>query len=129
MAKTQRLLTAAELDLIEAIIHWSRLNSWTRGDLATLLVEEMKDGGMGSLQFVNSSAGARRLGSAIGEAWFKDADGVPACAQLTSDQDGRLFELDVWKVDFSPLRRIPPVSEIRHEPDNAKHEGRLDDRR
>ena len=27
--------------------------------------------------------------------------------------DGRLFELDVWKTDFSPLRRWPVEADIR----------------
>ncbi len=81
--------------------------------LDTILVEEMADGGMGSLSFVQPSSGQRRFGKKIQEATFSDADGVIVSVTVNLDQDGRLFELDVWKVDFSPLKRIPAPSEIR----------------
>jgi hypothetical protein len=32
---------------------------------------------------------------------------------LNVDQRGELFELDLWKVDFSPLKRIAALAELR----------------
>ena len=43
---------------------------------------------------------------------FNDADGVPVSAALNLDQDHHLFELDVWKVDFSPLQRWPTAQDL-----------------
>ncbi|PWC42366.1 hypothetical protein TSO221_21870 [Azospirillum sp. TSO22-1] len=82
-------------------------------DLANCVVEEMNDGGMGSLSFVNETTPHLRFGQEIGEADFDDADGVLVSVTLNLDQNGDLFELDVWKVDNSPLKRFPPLTEIR----------------
>jgi len=76
------------------------------------LVEPMMDGGMGSLRFISNRAG-RRFGVGLGEVQFTDSDGVLVSATVNTDQFGDLFELDIWKVDFSPLHRIPPASEFK----------------
>lgn len=76
------------------------------------LVKPMMDGGMGSLRFVNSHPN-RRFGRKLGEAQFTDSDGILVSATLNADQFGELFELDIWKVDFSPLRRIAPAGECK----------------
>ena len=101
-----RPLTPKERDLVVYILGQS---SSSHGDFN--LVEDMNDGGMGSLRFVGSAD--RSLGKCIGEAEFDDADGVPVSVALNMDQRGELFELDLWKVDFSPLRRIAALAELR----------------
>lgn len=73
-------------------------------------VQAMRDGGMGSLRFPGVEQ--RRYGSTLAEAEFRDADGTPVSVALMLDEAGDLFELDIWKVDFSPLVRIPPVDQI-----------------
>jgi len=75
------------------------------------LVEEMNDGAMGSLRFVRSAD--RRFGKCVGEAEFDDEDGMLDSVALNVDQRGELFELDLWKVDFSPLKRIAALTELR----------------
>jgi hypothetical protein len=65
---------------------------------------------MGSLRF--SGPEQRRYGSTLAEAEFKDADGTLVSVALMLDKAGDLFELDIWKVDCSPLVRIPPVEQI-----------------
>ena len=80
------------------------------GWLDTLEVREMKDGGMGSLELAAAARGdARSRGRVISEAsvQFVDEDGVQVIATLNAGEDGVPFELDVWKTDFSTLRRIP----------------------
>lgn len=101
-----RPLTPEERDLIAYILGQS---SHVRGDFR--LVEDLNDGGMGSLRFVGSPD--RRFGECVGEAEFDDADGVTVSVALNADQSGELFELDVWKVDFSPLQRIAALSDLR----------------
>lgn len=100
-----RALTPAERELVRLLLA-------SKGDQRPVadLVEEMRDGEMGSLRF--SGPEARRYGSTLAEAEFTDADGTPVSVALMLDEAGDLFELDIWKVDFSPLIRIPPVEQI-----------------
>jgi len=107
-----RPLTSNERDLVAYILGQASPLSGHFG-----LVEEMNDSGMGSLRFVGSAD--RRLGKCIGEAEFDDADGVIVSVALNVDQRGELFELDLWKVDFSPLQRIAAVAELR--PASGRH--------
>jgi len=43
----------------------------------------------------------------ISEHLFLDVDGVTVIASLNIDKDGNLFELDIWKTDYSPLIKYP----------------------
>jgi hypothetical protein len=70
----------------------------------------MQDGGMGSIRFVGS--GARSFGKALVEAQYLDSDGVLVSITVNVDHQGQLFELDFWKVDFSPLIRYPKPSDV-----------------
>ena len=79
-----------------------------RFDIAT--VDDMLDGGMGSLWF--SSDEPRRLGAVVAEADYVDMDGVPLSIVINVDQNGQLFELDIWKVNFLPLECYPSPEEI-----------------
>ena len=65
---------------------------------------------MGSIRFVQPEAGT--FGKALAEAQYVDSDGVPVSIALNTDSSGHLFELDFWKVDFSPLRRYPKPSDL-----------------
>lgn len=76
-----------------------------------LLVTEMPDGGMGSLNFHSQSA-ERHFNGAVAEGQFRDADGVLVIVTLNVDTEGNLYELDVWRTDFEPLQRWPEVHEI-----------------
>jgi hypothetical protein len=77
--------------------------------LDSMLVQEMADGGMGSLYLVHplKEHNKRHFGRRVAETQFADSDGVQVIASLNVDKDGDLFELDIWKVDFSPLIRLP----------------------
>ncbi|MGT2457853.1 DUF6984 family protein [Cupriavidus basilensis] len=69
-------------------------------------VEEMDDGGMGGLTFVSPHEN-RHIGSDLASVEFFDEDGVAVIVTLSLDNYGDLYELDIWKTDFSPLRRLP----------------------
>lgn len=73
--------------------------------LEFLEVEPMDDGGMGSLYFPHPEKprAERRFGKCIAQTEFTDDDDVVVSAALNVDQDGDLFELDLWKTDFSPV--------------------------
>lgn len=80
-------------------------------DTATLLAAPMNDGGMGSLRFATDKAS--RFGSMASETSFEDEDGVYVLASLYLDKQGNLLELDVWKVDYTPLQRWPTAEDLR----------------
>lgn len=75
-------------------------------------VVEMSDGEMGSLKFARTDGEEHRLGKTISRAEFMDEDGVTVSVVVNLDEDGHLYELDVWKVDFSPLKRWPKTKDI-----------------
>lgn len=80
--------------------------------LDSLDLQGMPDGGMGSLYFSRPGrdANVRRFGHRIAELQFDDADGVLVVASLNADQDGDLYELDIWRTDFKPVISLNPES-------------------
>ena len=64
----------------------------------------------GKLPFFPAGIGdtKRLFGQEVSRLQFKDQDGIEVSVSLNVDQFGQLFEVDIWKVDFSPLIRIPP---------------------
>jgi hypothetical protein len=107
-----RRLREREVDLITVMIRNSPNADAMLGSLSGRLVEDMKDGEMGSLRFVYADHRVRRFGKKIAEAQFTDEDGVPVSAALNLDDAGELLELDIWKADFSPLKRYPRPEEV-----------------
>jgi len=72
-------------------------------------VEALGDGGTGSIQL--SSRGEHTAD--LVEADYKDTDGRDVFITLSANQYDELYDLDLWKTDFSPLLRYP-------EPDSVK---------
>ncbi len=75
------------------------------------LVFDLPDGGMGSLKFAGDES--RSLGVLLAEAEYVDADGIMVSIVVNADQIGRLFEVDVWKADFSELKQYPQPEVLR----------------
>jgi hypothetical protein len=75
------------------------------GLLDLIEAKPMEDGGMGSLYFPrpDKARDQRRFGKRIAQTEFADEDGVLVSVALNVDQDDQLFELDVWRTDFSPV--------------------------
>ena len=90
------------------------MNRWT-DSIDDLRVSEMNDGGMGSLLLIPKDAQNCMclFGKQIISVEFTDSDGTPVSIALNVDKEGRLYELDMWKVDFSPLLHWPNQSELR----------------
>src|SRR4051794_10804601 len=89
-----------ELAVIRKMILRSGLEKKFEVQLARMKVQNMPDGGMGSLTFHNGRPRSLlEYGGEVAEAAFQDADGVPVSVMLYVDHDGELFELDVFKAD------------------------------
>lgn len=64
---------------------------------------------MGSIRFTGSQP---PLGRRLAEVQCRDSDGVLVSISLNTDHTDKLFELDFWKADFSPLKRYPLPSDL-----------------
>lgn len=73
--------------------------------IASAQVIDMSDGCMGSVKFIHSDK--QNLGLTLAKSDCLDIDGVLISIAVNLDGQGRLYELDIWKVDFSPLQRYP----------------------
>jgi len=101
-----RRLREDERDFLAAMIASRPVHARLASELKNLTVEEMS-GGMGDFRFLAKDGERPRLGHVLAEADFDDADGVPVTVTLNLDDRDRLYELEVWKGDFSSLKRFP----------------------
>lgn len=108
-----RPLRPAERELLERMLAASGSGAAVRPPLSSALVEDMNDGGMGSIRFLSSEDQVSRSAQVIAQGEYVDEDGVVVSIAINADQNGELFEIDFWKVDFSPLRRYPKASDIK----------------
>jgi hypothetical protein len=112
MTGTDRPLAPRERALVTAMLRDKPDCARFLERLETYRVVDMDDGGMGSVRFVAASSGKKRLfGKRVADAKFVDEDGVPILVAINLDDDGELFELDIWKVDYSPTKKYPALPE------------------
>jgi hypothetical protein len=102
-----RSLKKEEYDLIVYLLKEKPNTELMIEELPSLFVEEMKDGGMGSLVFFNKNKSGRKYGKTMAQIQLSDIDGIPLLISIDLDEQGNIYELDVWKGDFSPLKRFP----------------------
>ncbi|HEY1996819.1 DUF6984 family protein [Paraburkholderia sp.] len=107
---TVRPLRDAEKALLTHLIVGKLRAAHLLSSISDALVEEMNDGGMGGLRFCASDARPRCLGEQLVEREFVDSDGIQVMVVVNLDEHGNLYELDMWKVDFSPLKQFPTVT-------------------
>lgn len=105
-----RTPTIQEERLLELLVKKSSIaipENWKDG----LLVRPMDDGEMGSLYLFPQGKviEGRVLGEQISDFQFTDLDGVEVIASLNVDNNGNLFELDIWKTDFGKLLKFPDL--------------------
>jgi hypothetical protein len=112
---TARPLSEHEKILVAALLRANPKLAGLADSLDQLLAREMQDGGMGSLVLIPPGLkhSRRSFGQEVAKGEFLDADGVPVSVAINTDNEGRLFELDVWKVNFAPLVALPDPSAIR----------------
>lgn len=108
--ESSRELTKDEEQLIAFLISKSSVDipvNWREN----LLAKPLDDGGMGSLFLFYKGTHVdkkRKLGLRVSEMTFVDEDGVDIIVSLNVDEKEILYELDVWKVDYSKrISRFP----------------------
>lgn len=108
-----RSLRAEEYSLIRALLGNVKDGESLLHELKHAQARDMSDSGMGSLEF---AGGRRSLGRLLVEAEYVDCDGVLVSIALNADQSGRLYELDMWKVNFAPLKEFPTSNRLMIKP-------------
>lgn len=119
MTRPSRELRDEERALLLALARIAKIDNGlvSQEALDNARVRDMPDGGMGSIRFAPSGDGTNRsFGNAAGELWYVDADGVAVTFCLSLDNHGDLYEVDAWKVDFSPLKRFPQPEDLHAAP-------------
>jgi hypothetical protein len=112
---SNRKLTAQEEGLLTILIKQSSVifsADWKEG----LLARSVNDDGMGSLCLFpkgETKEDDRSFGESVSEYQFTDQDGIEVIASLNLDGSGNLFELDIWKTDFSKVIRLPEYKSLR----------------
>lgn len=101
--------SVGEVMIIDFLLEGEASGKLLREQLLMLKVSDMTDGGMGSLRLVPSvtKERPRAFGRCAASCEFTDADGELVIASLYLDEEGNLFELDLWKIDFGQVIRIP----------------------
>jgi hypothetical protein len=102
-----------EQDLVRALLSGIYPESEIDLRLARAIVQDMSDDGMGSIRFGESASKKRHFGQVAAAADYVDQDGVLVSITLNLDGQSDLFEVDFWKVDFSPLLRYPRPQDLR----------------
>jgi hypothetical protein len=105
-----RPLREEERELIRSLLSGVSAKATLEDTLSASRVTGMQDGGMGSIRFVQPEP--RSFGKVLVEAQYLDSDGVLVSITVNTDNNGDLFEVDFWKVDFSPLSHYPKPSDI-----------------
>jgi Domain of unknown function (DUF6984) len=105
-----RPLRAEEREVVAALVAIAPIDQTLASAQAldAARVRDMLDGGMGSIWFLSPRGDVgRKADGVVSHLWYVDTDGVGAWLALLVDTQGELFELDIWKVDYSPLLRYP----------------------
>ncbi len=131
-----RTISSEEYGFLNRVEKLSEQNLHAVGLSRRAIVEPMSDGGMGSLKFfdAHSDLSSRRLGRQLVQGSFADDDGVPVSFAISVDCDGKLYELDMWRVDFNPLQKringdveiqIENLEAVAHHSCDRSNEARL----
>ena len=101
--------TDAESKLIAHLLTTGEAVPSAEVDRQSLLVESMNDGGMGSLRLVPTGMRSKQrfFGARVSSFEFDDEDGVRVLAALVVDSEGHIYELELFKTDFTRLKRLP----------------------
>ncbi|WP_342644909.1 hypothetical protein [Mucilaginibacter sp. CSA2-8R] len=75
-------------------------------------VYTMNDGGMGSIRFTDNDDTSVYQRDLV-NAECTDEDGVPIFISLNLNTGNKLYELDMFKGDFNPLKRFPTPHDLR----------------
>lgn len=99
-----RALSANELELLEFMLS-DKEHAHLLNGIGSLWVTELTDGNMGSIRF--ASPLNERQASYLEKAEFRDVEGSNINVAINTDQTGELYEIDIWKYDFTPVIEFP----------------------
>jgi len=105
----KRKLKPEEIELLIYMIKDTPEGKKIINKLPDLIIEEMDDGGMGSLQVAVENKDERLFIRELANIDLFDIDGVPLFISVNLDTNGDFYELDIFKGDFSPLKKFPSV--------------------
>jgi hypothetical protein len=105
-----------EITLIRALLGFSKMGT-ARGFPEEYTVSDYENHLCGSVQLIRNgrSLSDRHYGKQIAMAYFTDSDGVLVHVGLITDQDGDLYDLDIWKVDDQKVLEWPLPEQIHAE--------------
>lgn len=106
-----RKLRPEEIELIERLLAFGKREDLGAG-LKDAEVRDIPGGEIGSLVFA-PSGGERKFGDVLATAEAPDSDGATIILALNLDRSGGLYELDIWKDDFSHVITLPNAGSIR----------------
>ncbi|WP_137392517.1 DUF6984 family protein [Rhodoligotrophos defluvii] len=103
----RRALRYSEIEIMRRLAAGTRCENVIMSALEKYKVEDMDDGGMGSVKREGVEESRERPYEMISSTEAVDVDGTPVFLSLFVDDHCHLAELDVWKGDFSPV--IGPI--------------------
>ena len=103
----KRQIRQNEKDLINFLLQ--KLNLIPDDYQVDELVDEYEGGKMGSISL---GGDANAYAGDLIQVEYIDSDQTPVVITLTKDENGRLLDLDFWKVDFSKLIEYPVPEKI-----------------
>jgi hypothetical protein len=102
-----RKLRDEEMQLVIDLTSGKPNSESIQKDLDKLLVTDLSDGGMGSVRTAEESGESARKTSTIANGLYSDSDGTIISVEVSVDANGKLFEIDIWKTDFSVTMVYP----------------------
>ena len=113
--KQSRALNKEEIDLIEYLARKAKypLSKYWYNEFKA---SPMDDGGMGSILLIPNKLlqHPRMFKAQISDCLLKDTDGIAILISLNIDQNNCLFELDIWKSDYSSVTKICGLQELQN---------------
>jgi len=106
-----RAITKEETDLINALLKGHPCHKKFRDAIRSGVVRTMLDGDMGSIEFFCENFSP--MGGILAEAEYIDIDEILVIITAIKNKSGDLYEIDFWKVDFSPLKKYPNPKDLR----------------
>ena len=107
-----RKLRSDEIALIQTLLAFGQRDDLAAG-LGNAEVQTIPGEEAGGLVFAPVGRDARKFGDVLATAEAEDSDGALITFALNLDGSGALYELDVWKDDFSRVISWPDPSRLR----------------
>lgn len=112
----KRLLLDDEKVLLKILLEKAPPQTAKGVELDTIRVVDSGEAGARSIIFPDTRDEAQengRLARPCVEAEYSDSDGVLVMVTLLTDQFGCLYEVDLWKVNFTNIQLLPDKNNLR----------------